>query len=92
MISFGAASCLNKLERVKANIIEIVLKEHQFIFLKYILKYVAMFAFTRFYFLPNKPGASRPVARSTSKALTCFSFSAYGRKIKTPATRVVVVL
>ncbi len=49
MISFRSGSCLSKLERVKANIIKVPPLEEQNHMRHYILKTIAMFAFTRFY-------------------------------------------
>ena len=49
MISFRSGSCLSKLERVKANIIKVHQFDDKIILLRYILKTIAMFAFTRFY-------------------------------------------
>ena len=49
MISFRSGSCLIKLERVKANIIKVHQFDDKIILLRYILKTIAMFAFTRFY-------------------------------------------
>jgi hypothetical protein len=43
-------------------------------------------------FLPNKPGALHPDASSTLKHGRAFIFSAYGRKLKPPVSRVAVDL